>query len=170
MRNLDLRLADAATRVLNRPPRRAAREPDVARPQVVVVGGGFAGFYALRRLQRSLPPEAADLVLVNPTDYLLYSPLLPEVATGVVEARHVAISLRRVLPRVRLVLGRAAAVALEGRTVTVAQVSRTGADATTNLHWDRLALTPGSVTREFQPVPVQVRSGISTGARNLRDR
>jgi NADH:ubiquinone reductase (H+-translocating) len=108
-----------------------------ARPQVVVVGGGFAGFYALRRLQRSLPAEAADLVLVNPTDYLLYSPLLPEVATGVVEARHVAISLRRVLPRVRLVLGRAEAVDLAGRTVTVAQVSRAGADATTTLRWDR---------------------------------
>ena len=76
------------------------------RPRVVVVGGGFAGFYALRRLQRVLR-DRAELVLVNPTDYLLYSPLLPEVATGVVEARHIAISLRRLLPRVRLVLGRA---------------------------------------------------------------
>jgi NADH:ubiquinone reductase (H+-translocating) len=130
-----------------------------ARPQVVVVGGGFAGFYALRRLQRSLPAEAADLVLVNPTDYLLYSPLLPEVATGVVEARHVAISLRRVLPRVRLVLGRAEAVDLAGRTVTVAQVSRAGADATTTLRWDRLALTPGSVTREF-PIPGVPEHGV----------
>src|SRR3954462_5087681 len=76
-----------------------------ARPQVIVVGGGFAGFHALRHLHKHLPAAAADLVLVNPTDYLLYSPLLPEVATGVVEARHIAISLRRTLPRVRLGLG-----------------------------------------------------------------
>src|SRR4051812_49841696 len=75
-------------------------------PRVVVVGGGFAGFYALRHLQRHLPPGGAELVLVNPNDYLLYSPLLPEVATGVVEARHIAVSLRRTLRRGRLGLGR----------------------------------------------------------------
>jgi NADH dehydrogenase len=119
---------------------------------VLVIGGGFAGFYASRRLQRALPPDAADLVLVNPTDYLLYSPLLPEVATGVVEARHVAVSLRRTLPRVRLVLGRVEAVDLAARSVTVAQGSRDGTAATVTLRWDRLALTLGSVTREF-PIP-----------------
>lgn len=36
-------------------------------PTVVVVGGGFAGFYAMRTLERLLPPEAADLVLVSAT-------------------------------------------------------------------------------------------------------
>ena len=81
---------------------RLRAQADGPRPRVVVVGGGFAGFYALRRLQRSLR-GTAELVLVNPTDYLLYSPLLPEVATGVVEARHIAVSLRRSLPGVRLV-------------------------------------------------------------------
>jgi NADH dehydrogenase len=126
---------------------------------VVVVGGGFAGFYALRRLQRSLPPEAADLLLVNPTDYLLYSPLLPEVATGVVEARHVAISLRRALPRVRLVLGRVDGVDVAGQTVTVTQGSRDGSAEARMLHWDRLALAPGSVTREF-PIPGVPEHGV----------
>lgn len=110
---------------------------------VLVVGGGFAGFHALRRLQRLLPAERAELVLVNPTDYLLYSPLLPEVATGVVEARHIAVSLRRTLPRVRLVLGRVREVDLAGRTVGVG-------DST--IAWDHLVLTPGSVTRQV-PVP-----------------
>ena len=71
----------------------AAAGPE--RQRIVVVGGGFAGFFALRYLQRHVPAGRADLVLVNPTDYLLYSPLLPEVATGVVEARHIAVSLRR---------------------------------------------------------------------------
>jgi len=120
----------------------------VTRPQVVVVGGGFAGFFALRHLQRHLAPDQADLVLVNPTDYLLYSPLLPEVATGVVEARHIAVSLRRLLPRVRLVLGRVSDVDLATHTVTV---QPSGSPATT-LHWDRLALAPGSVSREL-PIP-----------------
>ncbi|WP_448640657.1 NAD(P)/FAD-dependent oxidoreductase [Geodermatophilus sp. URMC 63] len=118
------------------------------RPRVVVVGGGFAGLAALRRLQRTLPPGAADLVLVTPTDYLLYSPLLPEVATGVVEARHVAVSLRRLLPRVRLVLGRVEDVDLAARSLTLQRPDGT----TAPMSWDRLLLTPGSVTRQL-PVP-----------------
>jgi NADH dehydrogenase len=143
---------------------RALREaglPDATRPQVVVVGGGFAGFYALQHLARHLPPDAADLVLINPTDYLLYSPLLPEVATGVVEARHIAVSLRRAFPRVRLVLGRVSHIDLDGRTVTVTPAGPGTASATT-LPWDRLVITPGSVTREL-PVP-----GVAEHGRGLK--
>jgi NADH:quinone reductase (non-electrogenic) len=111
---------------------------------VVVVGGGFAGFFALHHLPRRLPLDAADLVLVSPDDYLLYSPSLPEVATGVVEARHIAVSLRRALPRVRRVLGRVTAVDLTGRQVTVQR-----GDVVSAMSWDRLARVPGSVTRRF---------------------
>ncbi|NHC13873.1 NAD(P)/FAD-dependent oxidoreductase [Motilibacter deserti] len=132
------------------------------RDRIVVVGGGFAGFYALRHLQRHLPAGTAELTLVNPTDYLLYSPLLPEVATGVVEARHIAVSLRRALPGVRLVLGRVTAVDLPGRTVTVQAVDAAGGTTAQTLGWDRLALTPGSVTRQF-PIP-----GVPENARGLK--
>jgi NADH dehydrogenase len=131
-------------------------------PRVVVVGGGFAGFYALRHLQRHLTPDQAELVLVNPTDYLLYSPLLPEVATGVVEARHIAVSLRRALPRVRLVLGHVSAADLTGRTVTVAPAPASGPGEAVQQSWDRLVLAPGSVTRQFD-IP-----GVAEHARGLK--
>ncbi|WP_116451611.1 NAD(P)/FAD-dependent oxidoreductase [Blastococcus litoris] len=126
-------------------------------PRVVVVGGGFAGFYALRSLQRHLPRGRAELLLVNPNDYFLYSPLLPEVATGVVEARHIAVSLRRPLRRVRLVLGRVQDVDLPERTITV----RRG-DLEQRFGWDHLVLTPGSITRQFE-IP-----GVPEHARGLK--
>jgi NADH dehydrogenase len=47
--------------------------------------GRFAGFHYLRRLERLLPPEAAELVVVSPTDYMPYLPLLPEVGAGIVD-------------------------------------------------------------------------------------
>jgi NADH dehydrogenase len=131
-------------------------------PRIVVVGGGFAGFYALRHLHRHLRPEQAELVLVNPTDYLLYSPLLPEVATGVVEARHIAVSLRRALPRVRLVLGRVTGADLAGRTVTVTSTPASGPTEVHQELWDRLVLAPGSVTRQFD-IP-----GVPEHARGLK--
>ena len=89
------------------------------RPRVVVVGSGFAGFTCARELERRLRPEDAELVLASPTDYLLYSPLLPEVATGLIDPRHIAVPLHGVLRRTRFTLGDTTGVALDARTCTV---------------------------------------------------
>ena len=69
---------------------------------LLVVGGGFAGFYATRTLERLLPPGAADLTLVSATDHLCYSPLLPEVAAGRLEPRRIAVPLHARLRRTRV--------------------------------------------------------------------
>ena len=109
----------------------------------MIVGGGFAGFYATRHLRRLLGP--AQVTLVSPTDYLLYSPLLPEVATGVLDPRDIAVPLRQAVPGVRQVHGRVTAVDLEARTVSV-DCPDAGFQT---LAWDRLILAPGAVTRQF---------------------
>lgn len=113
-------------------------------PHIVVVGGGFAGFYAAKRLRR-LVRGVAQVTLVSPTDYLLYSPLLPEVGTGVLDPRDIAVPLRQALPGVRLIIGRVTAVDFDRRTV---RVNPRESDPET-LSWDRLVLAPGSVTRQF---------------------
>ncbi|MGW7792005.1 FAD-dependent oxidoreductase, partial [Streptomyces tricolor] len=53
----------------------------MSRPRVVIVGAGFAGYRAARTLAR-LTRNRADITLLNPTDYFLYLPLLPQVAAG----------------------------------------------------------------------------------------
>src|ERR687891_1439342 len=65
------------------------------RATVVVVGGGFGGMYAARHLERRVPAGAAEIVLVNPENFMLYTPLLPEAASGTIEPRHVVVPLRR---------------------------------------------------------------------------
>src|SRR4051794_601834 len=134
-----------------------------SRPRVLVVGGGFAGFHALHKLEK-LPPDAAELVLVNPTASLLPSPLLPDVPAGLLEPRHVAVSLRQRLPRTRLVLGRATDVDVAGRTVRVDLLGDGGSvSRTISLDWDRLVLSPGSVTRQFDIPGVAERAhGVKT--------
>lgn len=124
------------------------------RPTVLVVGSGFAGFECARALERRLPAEAADIVLVTPADHLAYLPLLPEVAAGITDPRHIAVSLHRVLRRARIVLGNVTAVDLTGRQATVEHIDGTS----DTLVWDRLALTPGAVTRQF-PTPGLERFG-----------
>ncbi|GAA0207347.1 NAD(P)/FAD-dependent oxidoreductase [Saccharothrix mutabilis subsp. mutabilis] len=115
----------------------------MAKPRVLVVGTGFAGYHCLRALERALPPDAAELVAVNPTDYMLYVPLLPEVAGGTLDPRRVAVPLRPKLPRTRLVQAHATGVDLDARTCTAVDVE--GREQV--LEWDRIVLTSGSVTR-----------------------
>ncbi|MEU4804734.1 NAD(P)/FAD-dependent oxidoreductase [Actinosynnema sp. NPDC023587] len=115
----------------------------MGRPRVLVVGTGFAGFHCLRALEKALPPGAADLVAVNPTDYMLYVPLLPEVAGGSLDPRRVAVPLRPALPRTRLVLAHATSVDPDARTCTAIDVE----GRSQVIDWDRIVLTAGSVTR-----------------------
>ncbi|MHA3700813.1 NAD(P)/FAD-dependent oxidoreductase [Jatrophihabitans sp. YIM 134969] len=124
--------------------RRARNEPPADSAQVVIVGGGFAGFYAARHLRRTLG-DLARITLISPTDYLLYSPLLPEVATGVLDPRDIAVPLRQAVPGVHQVHGRVVAADLQARTVEVESPDAGAFDVA----YDRLVLAPGAVTREF---------------------
>ncbi|QIQ01292.1 NAD(P)/FAD-dependent oxidoreductase [Streptomyces liangshanensis] len=119
----------------------------MSRERIVIVGAGFAGYEAARTLCRKVR-GAADIVLLNPTDYFLYLPLLPQVAAGILEARRVTVSLTGTLPRVRLVLGEADHVDLEARTVRY-----TGPEGERGeLPYDRLVLAVGSVNK-LLPIP-----------------
>lgn len=118
----------------------------MAGPRIVVVGGGFAGLSALRRLERRLSPRTrAELTLITPEDHLLYQPLLPQVASGLVTPQSIAVSLYRRLRRTRLLPGKALGIDPDGRRVVV----RTIAGETAAVRYDRLILAPGSLTRSF---------------------
>lgn len=139
------------------PPRPTGGGSGAGRPRVVVVGGGFAGYHAARSLLRRTRGEV-EVVLVNPTDYFLYLPLLPEVATGVVEPRRISVSLRGTLPGVRLVLGEVDAVDLGERRVDWVDPEGGRGECT----YDRLVLAVGSVNK-LLPVP-----GIADHAHGFR--
>ncbi len=70
----------------------------IKRKRIVIVGAGFGGVYAFRRLHRYFHRNPLiELVLVNPQNYFLFTPLLHEVATGGVEPGHIVEPLREVL-------------------------------------------------------------------------
>ena len=119
----------------------------MARPRIVIVGAGFAGFTAARELVK-LSRGGADIVLLNPTDYFLYLPLLPEVSAGILEPRRVSVSLARELPGVKVILGEADQFDLEARTVGYTDPE--GAKKTLGYH--RLVIAVGSVNK-LLPVP-----------------
>ena len=119
----------------------------MARPRVVVVGAGFAGFQVVKTLTK-LVPDRADVVLVNPTDYSLYLPLLPEVSAGVLDPRRVAVSLPATLPGAQLILGDVDEVDLDARTVGWTDPEGNPGSLT----YDHLVIAAGSVNK-LLPIP-----------------
>ena len=130
---------------------------DTSKPRIVIVGAGFAGYTCARRLSRQLA-GTATVTLINPIDYFLYLPLLPQVAGGVIEPRRVTVSLPDTLRHVELILGTAGAIDFTKRTVGYVDAEgRSG-----EVGYDRLVLTVGSVNK-LLPIP-----GLTDNAHGFR--
>ncbi|MGW4134849.1 NAD(P)/FAD-dependent oxidoreductase [Amycolatopsis japonica] len=115
--------------------------------RVVIIGGGFAGYNAAKTLLKSVGDDT-EIVVLNPTDYFLYLPLLPEVAAGILEPRRISVSIPGTLRGVRLVLGTATSVDFDGRSVAYTDPE----DREHHLGYDRLVLAAGSVNK-LLPIP-----------------
>jgi NADH dehydrogenase len=125
---------------------------------VVIVGSGFTGFECARRLARRLRKSDVGVTIISPVDYMLYTPLLPDVAGGVVDPRFVTIPLAGTLNGVRKIRGRVDSVDLDQHRLVFTDLEQRSCD----LAWDRLVLTAGSVTRLFD-IP-----GLARHARGLK--
>lgn len=63
--------------------------------RIVVLGGGFAGMEAVRVLERGLRGRTdVEILVVSDRNYLLFTPLLPQVASSLVEPRHIIQPIR----------------------------------------------------------------------------
>lgn len=130
----------------------------MARQRVVVVGGGFAGHSTVSNLLRNVSTDEAEIVLIDLTDYFLYLPLLPEVASGILDPRSVAMSLPDAFPGVRFVLGEVTEVDPQAGELRYTDAEDTPAAMT----FDKLVLAAGSVNK-LLPIP-----GVATHGHGLR--
>src|SRR5881394_2542117 len=112
-----------------------------ARGGVLVLGGGFAGAYVARLLGKR------GATIVSPENFMLYTPLLPEAASGTLEPRHAVVPLRVMCPHAELLLGRGTGIDLEAQTARI----ETDAGMQT-VRWQELVLALGAVPRVV-PVP-----------------
>ena len=124
-------------------------ETRTARGGVLILGGGFAGAYVARLLGQR------GATIVSRENFMLYTPLLPEAASGTLEPRHTVVPLRVMCPQAELLLGELTAVDLAGRTATVETEG-----GTRTVRWVELVLALGAVPRTV-PVPGLADNGLS---------
>ena len=117
-------------------------------PRIVILGGGYVGFYTALRLRRRLGKREAAIVVVDPRSYMTYQPFLPEAAAGSLEPRHVVVSHRRELKGVDVLTGRVTQVRHAERAVRIAPVEGDEYEIT----YDHLVVALGSVARTL-PIP-----------------
>jgi NADH dehydrogenase len=136
--------------------------------RILVVGGGFIGMYAARRLER-LTRDGHRLTLVNAENFMQYQPFLPEVASGTIDPRAVVVPLRQVLRTTRLLIGEVELVDHEARVASV----RLPDGSVRREPYDILVLGAGSRSRTL-PIPGLAERGIGfktvTEAIYLRNR
>lgn len=115
---------------------------------VLVVGGGFGGAFGARKLEELLAGRSERTLLVAPESFLLFSPLLPEAASGTIEPRHAVIPLRELLDRTDLLIGQVTDLDADARRAVV----ETLAGETREIAFRTALLSPGSVPSVL-PIP-----------------
>src|ERR687887_2239987 len=63
--------------------------------RILILGSGFAGIEVLKRLQRKFRKKSnIDITLVSRDNFLLFTPMLHEVSSGMIETRHIVTPIR----------------------------------------------------------------------------
>ena len=115
---------------------------------VLVVGGGFGGTAAARALEQRLAGRSERVMLVASENFLTFTPLLPEAASGTLEPRHAVLPLRQLLPHTELMAGEVVSLDVAARTATVEDLNH----ERHQVAYRTLVLSPGSVPQTF-PIP-----------------
>ena len=127
-------------------------------PKILIVGGGYAGFYTAWKLEKHLRRGEAEVTIVDPLPYMTYQPFLPEVAAGSIEARHSVVALRRHLKKTKIVAAKVTGISHADKVATITPIVGDPYE----LEYDQIVVTAGAVSRTF-PIP-----GIADNAIGLK--
>jgi NADH dehydrogenase len=128
--------------------------------RVVVVGGGFGGIQAVRKLRRA----PVDVTLIDRRNFHLFQPLLYQVATGALSPSEIAVPLRGVFKRdrnVQVMLGHVTGFDLEQRHVLLGELPNGGGP--TAVPYDTLIVAAGNQYTyfghdEWRPFALEIKS------------
>jgi NADH dehydrogenase len=114
--------------------------PEPADP-IVILGGGFAGVYAARHLERHLPGR--DIILFSQENHLVFTPLLGNVVGSSINPMHVVWPVRQMLRRANCRTAAVTAIDLEANEVHY----RTAANQLARQPYSHLVIACGNAVK-----------------------
>lgn len=130
--------------------------------RILIVGGGYAGFYAAWKLEKRLRRSEATVTMVDPRPYMTYQPFLPEVAAGSIDPRYAVVPHRRHLKRTEILTASVSGINHATRRATITPPVGPAYE----LEYDIIVITAGSVSRTF-PIPGVADQAI--GMKNIEE-
>ncbi|KLU81764.1 mitochondrial NADH dehydrogenase [Magnaporthiopsis poae ATCC 64411] len=114
------------------------------KPKLVILGGGWGSVAILKELN----PDDYNVTLISPTNYFLFTPMLPSATVGTLELKSLVEPIRRILHRVRGHFLRASAedVDFSHKLVEVSQMDASGKEVRFYVPYDKLVIGVGSST------------------------
>jgi NADH:quinone reductase (non-electrogenic) len=90
------------------------------RKRIVILGGGFGGVSVLKKLQNHFQTDVSvDITTVSKDNYLLFTPMLHEIASGMIETRHIVTPIREFCNRSRFYCAAVKNIDLEKKRVSI---------------------------------------------------
>jgi NADH dehydrogenase len=140
----------------------------INRKRIVVLGGGFAGVAVLRKLQTKFQTNVGiEITMVSKDNYMLFTPMLHEVASGMIETRHIVTPIRAFCNRSRFYSAIVEDIDLKNKKVMIRSSTSTSKtdrliedhiselNSTRSLYYDYLVIALGSETKFFGMSDVQ---------------
>lgn len=99
-------------------PNDGGANPSGNRKRVLILGGGFGGLYAARRLGQTLGRRAdLEVAVIARENYLLFTPLLHEVAAGDLNPADIVAPIRKMVRHARLIQGEVTGIDVQAHVV-----------------------------------------------------
>ncbi|MDA8720356.1 NAD(P)/FAD-dependent oxidoreductase [Nitrosopumilus sp.] len=121
--------------------------------KIVILGSGFAAVECAKKLENEYgnDPEI-ELVMIGEDNFLLFTPMLPQVASGMIETRHIVFPIRTICKKTKFYEGRIKNIDPYGKLVTL---WGTGDKRSISIHYDFLVVALGSETNFFGMADVE---------------
>jgi NADH dehydrogenase len=141
----------------------------INRQRIVILGGGFGGVAVLKRLQSKFQSNIGiDIIMVSKDNYMLFTPMLHEVASGMIETRHIVTPIRAFCNRSRFYAAMVEDIDLKNKRVMIRSSTKLNTDRsiisehsifqlnhTKSLDYDYLVIALGGETKFFGMSDIQ---------------
>jgi NADH dehydrogenase len=133
------------------------------RKHIIILGSGFAGVEVLKRLQKKFKNnEDVAITLVSKDNFILFTPMLPEVASGMIEVRHIVTPVRSFCSKANFYQATVDSIDLKNKQVIIrhpiGKLFKPSRWDQHTLKYDHLVIALGSETRFFGMTDVKEHS------------